>query len=71
MDILKEMGLVMGTLNRLFDVRIYLCITIISYISAAFLGLDKGECTEENLEIAKCIVPEVLKKYVERNYKVI
>ncbi|XP_065203321.1 transcription factor Dp-2 [Planococcus citri] len=42
-DILKEMGLVMG--------------------------LDKGECTEENLEIAKSIVPEVLKKYVEQMAK--
>ena len=30
------------------------------------LGLDKGQCTKENLEIAKSLVPEVLKKYVER-----
>ncbi|KAK7575477.1 hypothetical protein V9T40_011763 [Parthenolecanium corni] len=42
-DILKEMGLVMG--------------------------LEKGECTVENLEIAKSIVPEVLKKYVEQMAK--
>lgn len=33
-----------------------------------FIGLEKGECTEENLQKAKFMVPKSLEKYVERTY---
>jgi hypothetical protein len=29
-------------------------------------GLDKGECSDENLHKAKAMVPKALEKYVER-----
>lgn len=32
----------------------------------SLLGLEKGECTEENLRKAKSMVPKSLEKYVER-----
>lgn len=37
-------------------------------IYTSFLGLEKGECTEENLRKAKSMVPKSLEKYVERTY---
>lgn len=30
-----------------------------------FLGLDKGECTYEDIERAKTMVPKTFQKYVE------
>jgi len=32
------------------------------------VGLEKGECSEENLQKAKSMVPKSLEKYVERMY---
>lgn len=32
------------------------------------LGLDRGECTEENLALAKTMVPESFQKYLDRMY---
>lgn len=31
-------------------------------------GLDKGECSEEDIERAKTMVPKSLEHYVEREY---
>lgn len=33
-----------------------------------FSGLDKGECSEEEIERAKSMVPKSLESYVEREY---
>lgn len=34
------------------------------------VGIDKGECTPENLEKIKSFVPKSLEKYVIREYKI-
>lgn len=34
-----------------------------------FSGLDKGKCTDEDLEKAKSMVPKAMEKYVLRKYK--
>lgn len=35
-------------------------------LNVKFSGLEKGECTEEDLQKAKSMVPKSLEKYVER-----
>lgn len=42
-------------------------IEVLKRMGLAF-GLEKGECTDENLQKAKAMVPESLQKYVERKF---
>lgn len=44
-------------------------IIILPLIKNNFLiGLEKGECTEEDIEKVKSMVPKSLESYVERKY---
>lgn len=36
------------------------------FVGLFFSGLDKGECSEEEIERAKSMVPKSLESYVER-----
>lgn len=36
------------------------------FVKFSFSGLDKGECSEEEIERAKSMVPKSLESYVER-----
>lgn len=70
-DILKRMGLLFGkhiivfssygiySKNQVYDFYIYWIL---------ISGLDKGECSEEEIERAKSMVPKSLESYVEREY---
>lgn len=46
-----------------------MCVYTVNYNNIkcySSLGLEKGECTDENLQKAKFMVPKSLEKYVER-----
>lgn len=48
-------------------VKLVLKIALWLYICWIFVsGLDKGECSEEEIERAKSMVPKSLESYVER-----
>lgn len=71
------MGLAFGKIYYWFYFLYYECLhtwyTILSFANTYYIyvkyvvsGLEKGECTEENLQKAKLMVPKSLEKYVER-----
>lgn len=64
------MGLLLGTFSysalstQMKSFNLNLFVSIFSFANQ--IGLDKGECTYEDLERAKAMVPKSFQRYVER-----
>lgn len=67
-DILKRMGLLFGKMTHRQNHPSHISNLIVYIITIFFFipGLDKGECTEEDIEKVKSMVPKSLESYVER-----
>lgn len=58
----------MGLLEGNYSVKYKLFVIIMCFI---FKGLDRGQCSDEDIERIKKLVPDMFKKHIESMYWII